>query len=569
MLISQLMLASCQPAVALQPVHSEIIYYTESITHILNPERGFFFPFVLPEEDDFSAVRSQGYTLVHLNIRLDDCRERPIPDSVLSSLDANFNSIRRNGIKAIIRVAYNDGPWPNSKPDASKEVILGHIRQLKPLFQKHADVIAWVESGFIGAWGEWHTSTNGLDNIEDKTEILNALLKALPSDRMAQVRYPWDIIQMYPDPLEAAKNRVAHHNDCFVSSATDVGTYERVDGNTIVRDQAYLKVLTAFTPMSGETCAVFPKRSDCAPALKEMELLHVSALNADYHKGVIRAWKTGGCLEEISDRLGYRLVLQQATFDHKVSAGSTLELEVKLKNNGFAAPVNPRPVYLALIQGENIETVLTGLDARSWQPGESQFKLNLDLPNTLSGTYQLGLWLPDNAESLRSNPAYAIQFANQDTWLSEKGINLLGSVEVARGTGGSNLLAVKDLSHQEPAPPVYEPDSVPASVSSAEESDSPEITGIELEASDNEYLIRFSYTGKPEDYNAFQIFIDADDKPATGFNIGEIGAEYMLENDSFFEHTGGNGWSWKSASGELPFINKNNTVTWKLPLKYD
>ena len=60
---------------------------------------------------------------------------------------------------------------------------------------------------------------------------------------MVQV-HPTNIIEMYPNPADAAKARVAHHNDCFLSSDTDVGTYERNGENTIVRDQAYLAQLT-------------------------------------------------------------------------------------------------------------------------------------------------------------------------------------------------------------------------------------------------------------------------------------------------------------------------------------
>ena len=168
--------------------------YIPSDAPILNPERGFFTPYQLPGYPGFSPVRATGDTLVHLNIRLDDWREADIPQNVLDGFDANFADIREAGLKAIIRFSYNEGPYPDSEPDASKAQILRHIEQLTPLLQKNADVIAWVEAGFIGAWGEWHTSTNGLDNLPDKREILFALLNALPEARTVQVRYPANII---------------------------------------------------------------------------------------------------------------------------------------------------------------------------------------------------------------------------------------------------------------------------------------------------------------------------------------------------------------------------------------
>ena len=208
-----------------------------------------------------------------------------------------------------------------------------------------------MEAGFIGAWGEWHTSTHGLDNITDKRDILFALLKALPETRMAQVRYPANIIEMFPDPGDAARARVAHHNDCFLSSATDVGTYERDGVITVERDKAYLAELTRFTPMSGETCAPDPPRSECANAVREMELLHFSAINEAYHKGILRSWEQGGCYDEISNRMGYRLSLTSAEFNEQVRPGGVLNLSVNLVNSGFASIINARPLYVVLELG--------------------------------------------------------------------------------------------------------------------------------------------------------------------------------------------------------------------------
>jgi hypothetical protein len=427
--------------------------YTATDAPLLNPERGFFTPYTLPGKAGFSPVRLTGNTLVHLNIRLDDYRESDIPQDILDGLDVNFNDIRAAGLKAIFRVAYNQGPYPDSEPDASKAWVLRHIEQLAPLFQKHSDVIAWVEAGFIGAWGEWHTSTNGLENLTDKRDILNALTAAIPN-RFVQVRYPANIIEMYPDPQEAVKTRVAHHNDCFLSSDTDVGTYERDGENTIVRDQAYLAELTKFTPMSGETCAPNPPRSECNSALYEMELLHFSALNEAYHKGIIRSWKDGGCLDEITNRLGYRLTLTDATFNEQIRPGGLLDLTVNLKNIGFAAPVNPRPLFVVLQQENSIFLTTLDLDPRTWQPGDSSFTVKLRLPSNMAeGQYHLALWLPDKAETLQNNPLYAVRFANENIWDEKTGYNLLGQVTVSKSASGkaekTAFLTVIELTTQE------------------------------------------------------------------------------------------------------------------------
>lgn len=430
-------LFGCSPASSSPEPDSISHTYTYSEASLLNPERGFFTPYELPSPAGFSSVRITGNTLAHLNIYLNDYRESDLPEELLNGLQTNFEDIREAGIKAIIRFAYNKGPYPDTEPDASKVQILKHIEQLSPLLQSNTDVIAWVEAGFIGAWGEWHTSTNGLDNIQDKQEILNAILDAIPN-RFVQVRYPANIIEMYPNPEDAAQARVAHHNDCFLSSETDVGTYERNGEITIDRDLAYLAELTRFTPMSGETCAPFPPRSECTNAVQEMELLHFSAINEAYHKGILRSWEEGGCLQEIADRMGYRLSLTLADFNEQVRPGGILNLAVTIENKGFASIINERFLYIVLFNDSERYEVKTSIDPRAWQPGISSFTLQLHIPsNVEEGEYQLALWLPDAYKTLHDNPLYAIQFANQNIFDEATGYNSLGVIKVNKNTSGN------------------------------------------------------------------------------------------------------------------------------------
>jgi hypothetical protein len=540
--------------------------YVPSSAPILNPERGFFTPYELPGPVGFSPVRLTGNSLVHLNIRLDDWRETDLPADFLASLNQNFADLREAGLKAIIRFAYNQGPWPDSEPDASKAQILRHIEQLKPFFEKNSDVIAWVEAGFIGAWGEWHTSTNGLDNLTDKQEILNSLLAAIPG-RYVQVRYPANILEMYPTPADAATARVAHHNDCFLSSDTDVGTYERDGVNTIVRDQQYLAELTSLTPMSGETCAPNPPRSECNSAIREMELLHFSAVNEAYHKGILRSWEQGGCLEEITNRLGYRLTLIDATFNEQVQPGGLLNLRVSLENSGFAAPVNPRPIFIVLQQNKSIFlTTLDPLDPRSFQPGSAAFTAKLRVPSGMAeGNYNLALWLPDPAATLQSNPLYAIRFANEAIWDETTGYNILGQVNISHLAGGSaektDFLTVLEMVGGPVAPL---PTSTAAPTATPEPLEL--ISNIQVSSNAETLNLQFTFSGALENYNALQAFLDVDQNPATGFALNGLGADFLLENGTLNAYTGsGSDWAWNPLDAQVTFSSENQTAIWNLP----
>ncbi len=567
-LLSSLLIGCGTASSAPEPAPVTHTYITTDAV-ILNPERGFFTPYALPGSAGFSPLRTTGNTLAHLNINFDNWRETDIPQDVLDGLQVNFDDIRDGGVKAIVRFIYNLGPYPDTEPDASKAQILRHIEQLTPLLQKNTDVIAWLEAGFIGAWGEWHTSTNGLDNIQDKQEILNAILAAIPN-RYVQVRYPANIIEMYPNPEDAAKAYVAHHNDCFLSSDTDTGTYERDGTITIERDQAYLAELTRFTPMSGESCSPNPPRSECVVALHEMELLHFSAINEAYHKGILRSWEEGGCYDEISNRMGYRLSLTTADFNEQVRPGGVLNLTVNLQNTGFASIINERSLYIVLV-GENEYKIKLDIDPRSWEPGLTTVTAKIHTPSNLEeGEYQLSLWLPDGYESLQENPLYAIRFANENIWDEVTGFNRLGNVTVTESAGGESargkefeVISAESQTARDvlssSAPATSAPTSAPVE-SSAELISNPI---IENDA-DNLY-IRFEFLEDVSSYNGFQVLLDTDQNIQTGMSIEGIGADFLLENETLNAYAGsGSEWTWTPIEAELMFTSDYQVAKWTL-----
>ena len=67
--------------------------------------------------------------------------------------------------------------------------------------EANQDVILALQAGFIGPWGEWHSSTHfkcSAANV-DRREILTALLAAVP-ERDVQIRYPRGKLDLfYPD----------------------------------------------------------------------------------------------------------------------------------------------------------------------------------------------------------------------------------------------------------------------------------------------------------------------------------------------------------------------------------
>lgn len=405
-LVALIVLAACRPPA------TTTFHYPHATEVFLNPERGFMVDIDLVGSRDFSAVRAGGHTLAYAGVRLDPYRYDALPDSLLENLRDGFAAVREAGIKVVLRFVYNHDA---AGADAPKDRILLHIAQLQPVLQDNADVIAVMDAGFIGAWGEWHSSTHGLDNVRDRGDVLWQILAALPATRSVTVRSPLYKAAAYGDALDEDRAfdgthpaRVGHHNSCFLASDTDLGTYT----TPIEEWKDYVAEEGRFTPVGGETCLLNPPRSDCETALAELRRLHWSFLNALYHEKVLATWRMQGCYDEIARDLGYRFELASVTVDEKVAAGGILHLTVQLANTGYAAMFNARPVYVTIGDWR----YQTAIDPRRWEPGSVTFRVAVPIPATTApGTYRLGLWLPDADPRLRTpelDPLYSVRFAN-------------------------------------------------------------------------------------------------------------------------------------------------------------
>ena len=422
--------------------------YTSSSAAISNPERGFF-KFTssntpLNQTELINYRLNNKITLLYRNYKLNDFKTTPISDAYLASMQSDFDKLRNAGLKCILRFTYSSNS-SDSPRDATKAMILSHIAQLSPYFTLNSDVIAAVQAGFIGTWGEWYATSQAefggwgynqtnltTTNLYNRKEVVNALLNALPANRSVQLRKPAfkqdlfspNALQNYQAFSQSSLARLGHHNDCFLASADDNGTYDNV-----VAEYPYLEQETKFVPMGGETCSLNSPRTDCATALIEMKKFHWSYMNLDYYPDVIDNFATGSCFTEIQNNLGYRFELKTAEFPSSVVVGTTLPIVLKLKNLGYAAPFNERKAYIVL---KNLTTnqsysIMMNSDPRLWiGPNEMTISENLTLPSTLiSGNYKLYLHLPDSSPTLAARSEYAVRFANENTWESTTGYNNL------------------------------------------------------------------------------------------------------------------------------------------------
>lgn len=463
---------------------TKTVAYSPTTALFPNPERGFYRYFdsraSAPNLWSQAQLRStnaitwlsaaeQGtITQIYCLFYLDTFLRSDISSAYLQHIRANLAAIRSAGRKCILRFAYTwddtdvlggkdeDGndigdDIPDILQDASRDTepdlprLLVHIGQLKPILQEYADVIAVLQAGFIGIWGEWYYTDHFVDNpaipeaisvaqYSRRKQVAQALLDALPASRMVALRYPLLKKEMFGRSIpiragEAFTNtplaRLAFHNDAFLNSFQDSGTFQSD------ADRTYLQAESLYLSMGGEINAPYgnvPSRN-CADAIREMGKYHWSYINTDYYIPALESWKSNGCIHNTSaitssilDRLGYRFVLKRGIYPTSAKPGGKLSIRIELTNDGFAAPYNKRSVYLVLRNTTTATTSYSALlpdDPRRWLAGTQTHILSrtITLPVTLPvGNYALYLHLADPAANLRNQPAYAIRLANASMW---------------------------------------------------------------------------------------------------------------------------------------------------------
>ena len=287
-------------------LYQELTYETD-MEEFINPERGFYRPMgtkmsafkpldvltLLNFKDPSLAAGGfeVGSSLVYRSYQFDEYKEVPLSQEVLNLIQNDMDTVRKTGMKVILRFTYSNNCCDPPFHDAPKATILEHLHQLRPLLMKNEDVIAVLQMGLIGPWGEQFYSDHFGDlehgpvtnqHWEDRNEVISALLDAVPQSRMVQVRAPYyklrylDGEKAHPekavalDSTEAfsgsAKARLAHHNDCILANYDDYFTYNSYHTWPATVDTLHLKEYVAretrFLVFGGETCPGGPDGED-------------------------------------------------------------------------------------------------------------------------------------------------------------------------------------------------------------------------------------------------------------------------------------------------------------------
>jgi hypothetical protein len=407
--------------------------YEPSAEIFPNPERGFIHSFAAHSAgqglnvNQLRYLRTENVSMILRMYYLEDFKTASLSPAELLLIKNDMQALRDAGLKCVLRFAYTDDM---SGTDASVAIIEQHLEQLQSAFEENKDVIAFVQAGFIGAWGEWHSSSNGLATVENQRKVLFKLLNVLPEEIMVQVRTPkakQDIfntsIPLEPEIAYMNQNRarVGHHNDCFLAGGTDYGTY-----TNIATDKEYISKEALYVPTGGETCPPTGAFPECATAQAEMKLLKWTYLNLDWYQPVIDAWKTSGCFDEFQRYLGYRLSLTTSKFPKQAVTNHDFKVEITLTNKGYAPLYNYKATSIVFVDKGSGKSYPINLpvDLRKVKPN-SEFTISnsINLAGIPKGDYDLYLNISDRSENLKNIVDYKVRLANSSTWVQATGMN--------------------------------------------------------------------------------------------------------------------------------------------------
>ena len=465
----------------------EIVYQAD-MEEFTNPERGFYRPFgsrassfqpldagrllELREPSRAAGGFEVGSTLTYRSYRLDIFKDKAITEEMLANIQSDMDIIREVGNKTILRFSYSNSCCDPPFNDAPKAIILQHLHQLEPIFTKNIDVIAVVQMGLIGPWGEQFYSDH-FGDLEhgpvtdqhwlDRSEVIRTLLEVVPESRMVQVRAPYYKLRFLdgekahpehatPISINEAYNgtpiaRLAHHNDCILANYDDYWTYHSFHQWPAVSDTTNLKPYiaseTKFLVFGGETCPggengedVYNPYNNCisdgGSAQHYLKRFHTSFLNTSWSGAVNGDWNNK-CIDEIKRNLGYRFVLKRGVYPEVIRNGQKNIMQLDFVNEGYASTYNYRYVELVLRSREDgkVYKMKIDCDPRYWFPDELHtVKLNCEWPEVLpGGQYELFINLPDPEPSLYHRPEYAIRLASKNEsgsiWDAATGWNVL------------------------------------------------------------------------------------------------------------------------------------------------
>ena len=284
----------------------------------------------------------------------------------------HWSGLRRRNVKVVPRIILEHPqrggrywPWDLESGDylsaAFRERVRGLIRKLGEAWNDDPRV-AWIETGLIGWWGEHHTPSPD----EAMQELIGTEMEAAFPDRYLLRRYP----------SEFDRPAWGLYWDSFgCSSGQDDHTQEGL----AARPQMFRTA-----PISGEIAYDHCSPGGSTPEESVTDPAHTATLVAlaRRHHATALGWvsdarpgpRTSAGLQAIQRALGYRFVIDSATYSARCEPGGPFRIELRVRNTGSAPCYVDWPLECRFSDPATGRTTwrtrFPSTDLTDWQPGD-------------------------------------------------------------------------------------------------------------------------------------------------------------------------------------------------------
>lgn len=398
-----------------------------------------------------------------------------LDESFFEGLKGTLENCRKNGSTVGLRFRYDANGKTKPEP-ATFEKVLDHINQIgnSGLLEEYEDILMYVESGFVGAWGEQHSGK--YTSTDYKAQVLDAMLKIVPKSVAVTVRTPdtfckWARIttselSTYTSEENPDAARVGLYNDGYMGSDTDLGTFinpKRADSIE------WMKKQMLHTYYGGEFSGniTFAQKYDTylpENCINEMYNTHLSYINSniwqlykdytfgeEYYSGDAdnSAYYGTNVYQFIRDHIGYRFVLRNSKLTPETTKGGNVKVEFSIENTGFANVIKSQKSEVILEKDGNYIVADADVNDKNWETQKTTAdSLDLKLPGDIEeGNWNVYLRLSVGKSDVLTANQRTVAFANEDVYNSSLGANYLGTVSV-KNTDDKKLLSDNTFSEK-------------------------------------------------------------------------------------------------------------------------
>ena len=301
------------------------------------------------------------------------------------------------------------GVYANNEPDSNDPLYLQHfgdfIRAFAARYDGHPDLES-IDMAYAGFWGE----SGGNSTPETAHKLTDIYLESFKKTTL---------LSMLGTPGCAHAAKFAARSGHAIGWRADcIGDLRKPEVKEVPADLCFNHTFDAYpkeialcglkdawktAPVTMETCG-----NVATWVMAGYDLDTIIQHGYNYHMSVFmpkNAFFPERALEKLSEfdrKIGYRYALRQMLLPLEAKRGAPIQVEIFLDNVGIAPIYRPYKLALRFKQGKTARVVHFNEDIRTWLPGHTYFREDLQFPADLQpGEVKVALGIVDASDAPR------------------------------------------------------------------------------------------------------------------------------------------------------------------------